>query len=113
MPNLYPESAAVEWLAHHLPAWACVDGHLVRTYRTGGWQMTLQVANTIGFLAELGWHHPELTLTYPSVTVRLQTHEAGGITDMDFDLARTIEETVTWLPGQGDALTGHPDRKVV
>jgi 4a-hydroxytetrahydrobiopterin dehydratase len=42
------------------------------------------------------------------LTVRLQTHDAGGITDKDFELARRIEDVVTWLPSATDALDGPP-----
>jgi 4a-hydroxytetrahydrobiopterin dehydratase len=66
----------------------------------------------IRFLAEAGWHHPGLILTYPRLTVRLQTHDASGVTDKDFELARRIEGIVTWLPAEGDALDGPPKRWV-
>ena len=101
-----------EWLEGNLPAWRVEDGHLVRTYTTKSWQLTLRLANTIGFLAEAAWHHPELTLSYPRLTVRLQTHDAGGITDKDFELARRIEAVVTWRPAPEDALEGTPNRWV-
>jgi 4a-hydroxytetrahydrobiopterin dehydratase len=45
------------------------------------------------------------------VTVKLQTHSAGGITDKDFDLARRIEDVVLWRP-QGGALEGTPNKFV-
>lgn len=112
MDPRYTAEAVTDWLAANLPTWTLADDHLTRTYGTGGWQMSLQVANTIGYLAEIGWHHPELIVTYPSVTVRLQSHDAGGITDKDFQLAAKIEETVMWSPGTDEALTGHADRKV-
>jgi 4a-hydroxytetrahydrobiopterin dehydratase len=67
------------------------------------------VANTIGHLAEAAWHHPELRVTYASVTVLLNTHDAGGITEKDLALAARIEETVMWRPGlDGGALEGTP-----
>ena len=70
------------------------------------------LANAIGFLAEAAWHHPELILSYPRLTVRMQSHDAGGITDRDFALARRIEEVVTWRPAPGDGLEGPPKRWV-
>jgi 4a-hydroxytetrahydrobiopterin dehydratase len=52
-----------------------------------------------------------MAVSYARVTVRLMTHDAGGITDKDFELARKIEEVVMWRPGQqpGSALEGTPD----
>lgn len=106
--TVYAPEEIQRWLAEHLPSWRLAEGHLTRTYRTGNWQTTLLTANAIGFLAEAAWHHPELILGYPSLTVRLQTHDAGGITDKDLELARRIEALVTWAPGDEDALEGKP-----
>ena len=85
-------------LASDLPNWRLVNGKLQRIYATGGWRASLMIANAIGHLAELAWHHPDLIVTYPSVTVQLVTHDAGGITDLDFALAAKIEALVTWKP---------------
>lgn len=112
MPAVYTESEVQAWLDANLPSWILQDGHLTRTFVTRSWQLTLLLANAIGFLAEAAWHHPELTLTYPRLIVRLQTHEAGGITDRDFELARRIEQAATWQPADSDALTGNPNRWV-
>jgi len=101
MSTTYSETEIAAWLEANLPAWCFADGYLSRIYRTGSWRLTLLLANAIGYLAEAGWHHPELILTYPWLTVRLQTHDAGGITDKDFELAKRIEQVVTWLPAQG------------
>ena len=112
MPKTYTETEISGWLAANLPTWSYADGYLTRTYSTGNWRLTLLLAATIGYLAEASWHHPELILTYPRLTVRLQTHDAGGITGKDFELARRIEEVVTWLPSETDALEGPPRRWV-
>lgn len=96
-------------LQSELPRWRHEHNFLKRTYKAHGWKGTLMVVNAIGHLAETAWHHPELLVTYPSVEVRLQTHDAGGITDRDFELARKIEDVVMWRPAQeGGALEGTP-----
>ncbi|QPC88282.1 4a-hydroxytetrahydrobiopterin dehydratase [Mesorhizobium sp. NBSH29] len=96
-----------------LPDWSFADGHICRTYATRGWKATLMVVNTIGHLAEAAWHHPDLALSYGSVTVKLMNHDAEGITDKDFELAGKIEDVVTWQPGaeEASALTGPPENK--
>jgi 4a-hydroxytetrahydrobiopterin dehydratase len=93
-----------------LPGWEFRDGWLRRTYKTPSWAHTLMLTNTIGFLAEAAYHHPDLSLGYAQVTVKLQTHRVHGITDHDFELARRIEEVVTWKPPPGGALTGYPKK---
>lgn len=98
-------------LADELPKWSYEDGWIRRKYRTSGWKATLMVVNTVGHLAEAAWHHPDMTLSYAFVNVKLCNHAAKGITDKDFALAAKIEEVLTWQPGaQADsALEGTPD----
>ncbi len=91
-----------------LPEWEVRDNWLRRKYRTPGWPHTLLLANTIGYLAEAAWHHPDLSLGYAEVTVKLQTHRVRGITASDVELARKIDEVVLWKPPEGSALQGFP-----
>ncbi|HEX9705921.1 MAG TPA: 4a-hydroxytetrahydrobiopterin dehydratase [Gemmatimonadales bacterium] len=84
-----------------LPGWAYQGGALARTYKTNGWPSTLMLVNAIGFLAESLDHHPDLEVHWGSVGIRLSTHSAGGVTPMDVELARQIEETAArGLPRQ-------------
>ena len=112
MSRTYTKAEVSAWLEANLPMWSLADNYLTRTYTTRNWRVTLLLANAIGYLAEAAWHHPELILSYPQLTVRLQTHDAGSITDKDFGLARRIEEVITWQPSPEDALEGTPKRWV-
>lgn len=68
------------------------------------------VINTVGHLSEAAWHHPDIAASYAWVEVKLMTHDAKGITDKDFELAKKIEEVVCWRPGQENgALDGTPE----
>jgi 4a-hydroxytetrahydrobiopterin dehydratase len=102
------EAAIRALLVGQLDQWSYDGRFLVRRYRTGGWKSTLMVVNAIGHLAEAAWHHPEITATYPAVDVRLETHDAGGITERDLELAARIEALVTWRPDATSALEGTP-----
>lgn len=93
-------------LASDLPNWEYHDGWIRRTYKTGGWPHTLMLVNAIGYTAEAAFHHPDLTVTWAEVQVRLMTHSAKGVTDNDFELARLIEEHATWLPDDNSPLDG-------
>jgi len=112
LATIYTEAQVTDWLQTNLPSWTIEQGNLVRTFVTGNWQLTLLLANTIGYLAEAAWHHPEMILSYPRLTVRLQTHDVSGITDKDLELARRIEQIAVWRPSKGDALEGTPNRWV-
>ena len=83
-----------------LPEWELRDGWIRRTYKTPGWPHTLMLVNAIGFRAEAAFHHPDLSVGWAQVTVKLQTHSAGGGTDKDLTLART-SGLVGGLPPRG------------
>ena len=96
-------------LARELPRWRYEQGTLRRRFKTKGWKGSLMLATTIGHLAEVAWHHPDLVVTYGGVEVRLSTHSPKGITDRDFALAAKVEEVVAWRPGtEGGPLEGTP-----
>jgi 4a-hydroxytetrahydrobiopterin dehydratase len=68
------------------------------------------VVNTVGHLAEAAFHHPDLTVSYAFVIVKLVNHAAKGVTNKDFELAHKIEQVIMWQPGtEGGALVGTPD----
>ena len=68
------------------------------------------VVNTIGHLAEAAWHHPDLVVSYAFVEVKLMNHGQKGITQLDFDLAKKMDEVILWNPKDSDSsLEGTPD----
>ena len=78
-----------------LPDWQESGGWLVRTWKTDGWQNGTLIVGALSFLAEAAEHHPDVELSWGSVTVRLQTHSAGGITPKDIAMAGQIEALVS------------------
>lgn len=92
------EAVIADRLLNELPHWRLKEGWLIRDFRTSGWKSSLMLVTTIGHLAEAAWHHPDLMVTYARVRVKLITHAAKGITEMDFALARKIESVVQWNP---------------
>ncbi|MEW8050832.1 MAG: 4a-hydroxytetrahydrobiopterin dehydratase [Candidatus Thiodiazotropha sp.] len=106
----YSDEEVETRLKDELPHWYLEKGWIRRKYKTSGWKATLMVVNTVGHLAETAFHHPDLTVSYAFVIVKLVTHSAKGITNKDFELARKIEEVVMWQPGlEAGDLEGTPD----
>lgn len=106
----YSDEEVEARLKDELPNWYLENGWIRRKYKTSSWKSTLMVVNTVGHLAEAAFHHPDLTVSYAFVIVKLVNHAAKGITDKDFELAKKIEEVLMWQPGQEEgALTGTPD----
>ncbi|NBT45291.1 MAG: 4a-hydroxytetrahydrobiopterin dehydratase [Gammaproteobacteria bacterium] len=97
LPTL-PEATVQQRLSEELPHWTLEGGWIRRKYRTSGWKASLILVNTIGHLAEVAWHHPDLSVTYAMVIVKLMTHSAKGITERDLALAKKIEEVIQWQP---------------
>lgn len=95
-----------------LAEWYLEDGWIRRKYNTDGWPQTLMAVNAVGFLCEAAFHHADLAVTWGKFWVKLQTHDAGGITDKDFELAKKIEETVLWHPTTGALAPGNPKKFV-
>ncbi len=108
-PRTYSEDEIKARLEQELPHWYLENGWIRRHYRTSSWKGTLMVINAVGHLAEAAWHHPDITASYAWVEVRLMSHDAKGVTDRDFQLAKKIEEVVHWQPGlEEGALEGTP-----
>ena len=106
----YSADEITQRLEEELPHWYLEKGWIRRKYKTSGWKSTLMVVNTVGHLAEAAFHHPDLTVSYAFVIVKLMNHAAKGVTDKDFALAKKIEDVIQWQPGldQGP-LEGVPD----
>lgn len=105
--QVYTGTQITDQFTGDLSAWSLADdGMIQRTYQTGSWPYSMLVAGGIALLAEAACHHPDLLVTFPSVTVKLTSHDAGGVTDKDFELARLIEKQVLWLPSRDSALDG-------
>lgn len=108
--KVYSELEITQRLEKELPHWFLENGWIRRKYKTSGWKATLMVVNTVGHLAEAAWHHPDLTVSYAFVIVKLCTHVSKGITDKDFELAAKIEAVIAWQPAlEGGALEGTPN----
>ncbi|MGH9097972.1 MAG: 4a-hydroxytetrahydrobiopterin dehydratase [Acidimicrobiales bacterium] len=73
------------------PQWELIGGRLVKTVECEGFVGSLAFVNEVGVLAEAANHHPDIDIRYNRVTLALITHDSGGITYKDIDLARQID----------------------
>ncbi len=77
-----------------LPEWKIVSGELVRTFQFKDFLGSLAFVNSVGKLAEQAGHHPDIDIRYNKVRLGLTTHDAGGLTAKDFDLAAQTDKLV-------------------
>ncbi|MBD5787744.1 4a-hydroxytetrahydrobiopterin dehydratase [Cellulosimicrobium terreum] len=71
-------------------------------YRTGSFTAGVALVDAIGELAENANHHPDVDLRYGTVTVRLTSHDVGGLSRRDVDLARQISAAARELDLRAD-----------
>src|SRR5919197_2500952 len=87
------DHAAIGAALTGLPGWARDGEALVRTYRRRDFVDAVALINRITEVAEAANHHPDLCLRgYRELEVRLTTHDQGGITGRDVEVAKRIEE---------------------
>ncbi len=73
-----------------LPGWSLEGGRLRRAFAFPDFAGALALANRVGALAEAAGHHPDLRVGWGRLEVELWTHDAGGLTELDLDLAASI-----------------------
>lgn len=73
------------------PAWDLVDGKLHRELRFDDFVAAFGFMASVAITAEKMNHHPEWSNVYSTVVVDLATHDAGGVTELDFELAGKID----------------------
>lgn len=84
-------------LLTQLPTWSLAAGKLHREYKFADFAQAIEFINTAVPAIEKLDHHPEWSNVYNRVTVDLTTHDAGGITTKDFELATLLEGISTKL----------------
>lgn len=95
MPVLAVERLTDEAIAQQadtFPDWRIIDQTLQCTYEFGNFVESIDFVNQLVEPAEALGHHPDLEISYNRVTVVLTTHDAGGLSQLDFALARTVAD---------------------
>ena len=74
--------------------WKQVGDTIQRQYTFANFNDAIFFVNTVAGLAEKAGHHPDITVNYNRVTLSLSSHDAGGLTRKDFDLAKRLEAVI-------------------
>ena len=77
-----------------LPEWALEDGKLVRYWTFPGFVQAMEFVDGVAQLAEREGHHPDIDIRYNRVKLALVSHDAGGITQRDADMAHRLSQAV-------------------
>jgi 4a-hydroxytetrahydrobiopterin dehydratase len=90
MPALSPQDA--ETRVRNLSGWQIESGELTKTFLFKDFLSAIDFVNQIAKIAEGAGHHPDIDIRYNRVRIALVTHDAGGLTEKDFELAGGIEK---------------------
>jgi 4a-hydroxytetrahydrobiopterin dehydratase len=80
------KSALVE-----IPAWKKKGEVISRKFQFKDFPVAMKFVNVVAKLAEKKQHHPDIDIRWNKVTLALTTHEAGGLTEKDFTLAKKFD----------------------
>lgn len=79
----------------HLPGWESNNDGIEKSFQFADFKAAFAAMTQIALEAEVMNHHPEWFNVYNRLNVRLSTHDAGGVTDKDIQLAEKIEAIVS------------------
>lgn len=74
-----------------LPGWKEQEGEIIRYLEFPDFVAAMDFVNSVAAKAEAAGHHPDIDIRYNRVRLALVSHDAGGLTQRDFDLAAAIE----------------------
>ncbi len=91
MATLALTATEIQELAETLPAWSLVDGRLQRQFTFVDFSEAFGFMTRVALIAERLDHHPEWSNVWNRVTIALTTHDLGGLSNLDLELARRID----------------------
>jgi 4a-hydroxytetrahydrobiopterin dehydratase len=91
-PQKLDDAVVAKWLASH-GGWALVDGKAIaRTFKLSNFAAALALVVKVGAEADKRDHHPDIELGWGRARFLWSTHDAGGVTQLDLDLAVATDE---------------------
>ena len=86
------ELSQIESALATVPGWQQSGTAITRTFQFKDFPAAMIFVNHVARLAEEAWHHPDIDIRWNKVTLVLSTHDAGGLTEKDFALARQFDQ---------------------
>jgi len=92
MPKLTP--IEITQSLKRVPRWRRTGRVIRRTYEFKDFVVAMKFVNAVARAAEKAWHHPDIDIRWNKVTLVLTTHDQGGLTRKDFELAARLDRLV-------------------
>jgi 4a-hydroxytetrahydrobiopterin dehydratase len=90
------DSTELQTALNSLPGWHLSDGKLQRDATFADFKIAMKFVNQVADIAELAGHHPDIDIRYNKVRLGLVTHDAGGITAKDAEMAATLSRELSF-----------------
>ena len=87
-------TSEIEERLKSLPGWALIEGEIVRQATFKDFLSAMEFVDKVAVMAENAQHHPDIDIRYNKVKLALTSHDAGGLTKQDFEMARAIESQI-------------------
>jgi 4a-hydroxytetrahydrobiopterin dehydratase len=87
--------AAVQEKLKELQGWSLTGKEIVREFSFADFVEALRFVNAVGERAEAAGHHPDIDIRYNKVKLALTSHDSGGLTERDFNLAKAVDSIST------------------
>ena len=90
MPHLISHKEVQEKMKK-IPEWEFNETSISKIFEFDEYLSAIEFVNSVAEIAEEAYHHPDILINYTNVKLTLSTHEVGGITDKDFEVAERID----------------------
>ena len=91
MPDLLTSEQLAERL-RGVPEWGIADGQIAREFTLATFVAAIEFVGGVAEIAEELNHHPDIDIRYRRVRIAVSTHSAGGLTELDFQLAAQVDQ---------------------
>lgn len=88
------EAEELDAALKRLPEWELDGKTIVRTIEFEDFMEAIDFINDLADIAEEAQHHPDILIRYAKVTLTLTTHDVGGLTESDLELAKRVNNRV-------------------
>ncbi len=88
------DPTAIQRGLQSIPEWKLEQHEIVRTFAFSDFVSAVRFVNRVAEKAEAEGHHPDIDIRYNKVRLALTSHDAKGLTEMDFNLARSCDATL-------------------
>jgi len=76
------------------PEWEAEKKYIIRAFEFEEFMDGIDFVNSVSEIAEEAQHHPDITIKHTKVTLKLTTHDVGGVTELDIELAQRIDNLI-------------------